>query len=129
MSAPPGYGATTAVAHALADAADVAWVSLDAFDVTPSHFWNQLGAALTRGVAPPGPGIPTLDADEDLLPRMPALIEWLARSTCAWIVLDEVDTDAHSAWQPALAYLVANLPRPIRLVITTAFKWPTSISK
>lgn len=119
MSAPPGHGATTAVAHALADAADVAWVSLDAFDVTPSHFWNQLGAALTRGVAPPGPGIPTLDADEDLLPRMPALIEWLARSTCAWIVLDEVDTDAHSAWQPALAYLVANLPRPIRLVITT----------
>lgn len=119
ISAPPGYGATTAVAHALAGSADVAWVSLDELDVTPLHFWSQLGAALTQRADPSWPALPDLDADADLLSAMPALVEWLDQAACDWIVLDEVAPETHAAWQPALAYLIANLPRSVRLVVTT----------
>lgn len=119
ISAPPGYGATTAVAQALHDAANVAWVSLDAYDITPSHFWNQLGAALTARVGPTDAAIPALATDGEMMARMPTLIEWLHNSPCEWIVLDNVDTEAHAAWQPALAYLIANLPQPVRMVVTT----------
>ena len=119
ISAPPGYGATTAVGHALTDAGGVAWVSLDAYDRTPSHFWNQLGAAVTPEASASGPPIPHLEDEADLLARMPAFIEWLSHSTCSWIVLDDVTTETHGAWQSALAYLIANLPPPIRMVVTT----------
>ena len=46
ISAPPGFGATTAAAFAIADSAAVAWLGLDDLDSAPDSFWAQLVTAL-----------------------------------------------------------------------------------
>ena len=60
-----------------------------------------------------------LSPGPDPLALMPDLIEWLHAYACDWIVLDGVDTETHAAWQPTLAYLIANLPPGTRMIITT----------
>lgn len=108
MSAPPGHGATTALAAALEGPA--AWVRLDERDASPAAFWGQVGAALTRaGLA--GGAVSSA--------RGPDLVDRLSDGPAGWLVLDGLDTRQHRAALADLAYLVANLPTHLRLALTT----------
>ena len=119
VSAPPGYGATTVVAQALAGKSDVAWVALDELDGTPHHLLYQLSAAVTGENAPEGQLGLSDNPGGDLVELMSRLVDRIDQSPITWIVLDGVEWSAHSTWMPALAYLIANVPPRVRLVITT----------
>ena len=94
LSAPPGYGTTTALAQALADEAPVAWLSLDAFDSTPAHLHAQLAAAVSEACGPSWtpPGM----LDDGVLGMMVPFIDALAASGLRWLVLDGYDAEAHA---------------------------------
>lgn len=106
------------------DEPGVAWVSLDGHDGEPSSFWTQVRRAVTdsgtgtAGFSDPHPVVPG-DPDSDPVAFLPALVDWLSDSSCRWLVLDDVDTVAHGALLPGLAYLIANLPPAMRLAVTT----------
>lgn len=119
ISAPPGYGATTAAAHAVAGSIGVAWVGLDALDSADGALLTQLTAALAEvdggyadAMRQGAPGAGGLAA-------MPHLIDALHAGPCDWIVIDGLDTITHATALPELAYLIANLPLATRLIVTT----------
>ncbi len=119
LSAPPGYGATTAAAQVTAGTRATAWVSLDALDSTPSTLAVQLTSALAGLDSSHASTLPSLTGASDPLHLMPELMEWLHAATCEWIVIDGLDTSTHAAVLPSLAYLIANLPPQTRIIVTT----------
>ena len=119
ISAPPGFGATTAAAFAIADSAAVAWLGLDDLDSAPDSFWAQLVTALATLDGHEAEGLPTPTPEMDTLALMPELVEWLHAGACDWIVIDGLDTVIHAACLPSLAYLIANLPPRTRVIVTT----------
>lgn len=125
VSAPAGFGKTTAVAAALprlaADAA-LAWLSLDAQDNEASRFWRYFFAAVETAV----PRQPSLAASLDtpqpppIQPLLTRLINQLAAQTTPLLcVLD----DAHLLDQPDLwqtvGFLLDHAPPTLHLLLLT----------
>jgi LuxR family maltose regulon positive regulatory protein len=97
----------------------VAWISLDEHDATAYRLWGQLTAALAQ-VYPALPvAVRDVTAGVGLVSAMASLVDWLSGQVPTWIVLDGVDAAMHRSSLPALAYLSANLPSSVRLVVTT----------
>ncbi len=117
LVSPPGRGATTAVVHALAATQEVAWVSLDGLDASPAHFRVQLTSALAPLMGSAARNDARVESDETA--HIADIVESLEHARCAWLVLDGLDSTAHSAWLPEVGYLIANLPPRMRVAITT----------
>lgn len=124
VTAPAGYGKTLLLAEWVASRSDhVAWVSLDDDDVTAHRFWSAVLAALAgcaavpessvlrRLAAPTGPE-PDPGFVRDLVDGVDALPVPLA------LVLDDVHELTAPAPVRALAALVRDRPRALRLVLS-----------
>lgn len=122
LSAPAGYGKTTAVLQALDDIdGDVAWLSIDRVDNDPVRFWTHVAAALLDGS----------DGFVDLLDRLAsqpdhidAIVDELvvaveARDHRVILVLD----DMHEVHRPeifeSLSRIVDHPPANLTLVVIT----------
>lgn len=108
LSAPIGYGATTAVAHALQSEASVAWVSLESRDADPMALATQVVSAAAGDSA-----VPAAPWEDPGL----AVLETLAAGDVAWLVLDGLDTRAHANALPLVGELCT--ATPVRVVITS----------
>jgi LuxR family maltose regulon positive regulatory protein len=105
LSAPAGYGATTALAVALRiQPLPVVWVSADGAGDSMAAVWAALGSALGR--SGPGPATP-----DDVLDR-------LHSGPARWLVLDGLDPRVPDG-TVAVGHLVRHLPERVRLAITT----------
>lgn len=127
LVAPPGYGATTAAAHAVTGSgATVAWVDLSG--VASESAWGRL-----RDVVAALPGVEAPDPDSDLD------IAWVAGALSGasdvWLVVDDLDSAAHGDLAARLCELSAALPAGVRLAITShdaglaAMPWPLSTQR
>lgn len=88
-------------------------------DSTPLGFWTQLTASLAGLDGATAAALPSRPPETGTLASMPELVEWLHTATCDWIVIDGLDAETHAGCLPSLAYLIGNLPPPVRLVVTT----------
>ncbi len=126
VSAPPGFGKTTAVVAWLQSHPNglraVAWLSLGETDNQPAIFWAHVIAALQEAVA--RIGAPPLDIPEpgdqadDRIPG--AIVNALAAMGQS---LELVFDDYHVVEQPAVhtgvAFLLEHLPPNVHVVMTT----------
>ena len=104
ISAPAGFGATTALAAAMrAQPLPVLWVSADAPSEGADIAWTALGRAV--GIA--RPAVPTVDEVLDRLHAAPA----------SWLVLDRLQPPAHD--DSRLPYLIRHLPAQHSLALST----------
>jgi hypothetical protein len=104
VSAAQGFGATTAVADALADSR-VAWVRLDAVEGADSDLWDAVAAAA---------GLPVSGY------TVPDLAREVAGAGLAWVVLDGLDADRRSGQLDGIIRFVRLLPSEVRVVVTTS---------
>ena len=114
LSAPVGFGATTAVAQAIKAMGAVAWVSLDTLDADPMSLVVQVAHAADRatGTRTELPGGHPLDA-------VATLIDAMERGGLTALVLDGVDARVHAGAQEVIAYLCEGLPPTTALIVTT----------
>ena len=126
MSAPAGFGKTTALAEWLSSAPDhrlhTAWLSLDAGDNHPASFWAHVIAAL-QGVAP-GIGdevLGVLDSGEPSIETVvaPLLNELSVVPDDIVLVLDDYHVIDASQVLGEIEFLVDHLPANVHLVIAT----------
>jgi LuxR family maltose regulon positive regulatory protein len=126
LSAPAGFGKTTAAAAWVSDAQDrgraVAWVSLDEADDQPATFWTYVVLALQRTA--PTIGANVLPALESGQPPTRALITVLLNELAEQPVdIDLVLDDYHLADSPGVAdgvaFLLDHLPPNLHVIITT----------
>jgi LuxR family transcriptional regulator, maltose regulon positive regulatory protein len=123
VAAPPGFGKTTLLAAWPADAARMAWLSLDEDDNDSARFFVYAVAAL-RTVEPdlgaqalaahrtPGAGL------VDVV--LPILLNELAtRRDEVVLVLDDYHVISNDEIHAAVAYLVERMPSSLRLVLAT----------
>jgi LuxR family maltose regulon positive regulatory protein len=124
VSAPAGFGKTTALAAWLAardDGGSVAWLSLEEQDARPASFWTYVATAL-RPVAPDVGGI--LAQLESAQPPIEHLLTLLVNELGALSHdVDLVLDDYHLVDGPDLAgqmrFLLDHLPPQVHLVIST----------
>ncbi len=126
VSAPAGFGKTTALAEWLASAPDrrlhTAWLSLDGSDNHPTSLWANVIAAL-RGVAPgigdealaalASPGLPIELALGPLLNELSEVPDDIV------LVLDDVHAIDGPNVQAGFEFLIENLPANVHLVLAT----------
>lgn len=114
VSAPVGFGATTAVALALADQERTAWVGMDLLDADPGALAVQVAHAVGQvtGSVPRRPSGGPLEL-------IAAVVEELDREPGVVIVLDGVDARLHHGALEVLSYLCSSLPSASSVVITT----------
>ncbi|MGW2820364.1 LuxR C-terminal-related transcriptional regulator [Streptomyces sp. NPDC001443] len=126
VSAPAGFGKTTAVAEWLAGAADgqrsAAWLSLDARDSRPASFWTYLVTALQRAV--PGVGAGALPLLQSAQPAIETVLATVLNELGALTnPLDLILDDYHLADTPdvrtGMTFLLEHLPPRVHLVICT----------
>jgi len=126
LSAPAGFGKTTAVAAWVADGRDrgraVAWVTLDEGDNHPATFWTYVILALQE--AAPTIGANLLPALESGQPPTRALLTTLLNELAELLVeIDLVLDDYHLADSPEVAegvrFLLDHLPANLHMIITT----------
>ncbi len=125
VSAPPGFGKTSAVAAWIAshpEAPHVAWLSLDEADNDPVRFWNHFLAALGGRLGDfKDRAFAFLDAP---LPSYRALVEGILNALASdpqplILVLDDFHALAHPALLEGIAQLSEHLPDGMRLVLVT----------
>lgn len=114
LSAPVGFGSTTAVAHAIRAMDAVAWVSLDGLDADPMSLVVQVAHAVDRATGGRSelPNGHPLDA-------LTVVIEAMERRGLNGLVLDGVNARTHAGALGVLEYLCDGLPRTTNLVVTT----------
>ena len=126
VSAPAGFGKTTALAEWLASAPDrrlhTAWLSLDESDNHPASLWANVIAAL-RGIAPgigdealaalASPGLPIELVLGPLLNELSAVPDDIV------LVLDDVHAIDGPNVQAGIEYFIDNLPANVHLVLAT----------
>ncbi len=134
VQAPAGYGKTVATVEAIAreDPADVAWLSIDAYDSTELTFWAHLAASidLTRpgvlkqvaesnartseygGVRLAASVLAALPSDDDLL-----------------IVLDDLHHLKSRALWEQLAFFLERTPLGVRVIATTRVVTPLPVER
>ncbi|MGX1545499.1 LuxR C-terminal-related transcriptional regulator [Streptomyces adustus] len=126
VSAPAGFGKTTAVAEWLAGAAvdgrSVAWLSLDARDSQPASFWTYLVTALQRAAPGVGAGaLPLLQSARTAVETVLATV--LNELGALTHPLDLILDDYHLADTPdiraGMTFLLEHLPPQVHLVICT----------
>ncbi|HST64341.1 MAG TPA: LuxR C-terminal-related transcriptional regulator [Mycobacteriales bacterium] len=128
VSAPAGFGKTTALAQWLAQVPPggpaVAWVSLDERDNDPATFWAYVGAALRAatggavGADPPtGTSLTGLVNDLDAAPGEILL------------VLDDYHLVESPAVQDGIAFLVEHAPPGLHLVLATRTDPPLPLAR
>jgi LuxR family maltose regulon positive regulatory protein len=125
VSAPAGFGKTTALAAWLAGAGgaeqQVAWVSLDASDARAEAFWSYVLTALERAAPGSGaPGLALLGAGQPVEAALAAVLNELSvLPDDVVLVLDDYHLAESTEVQPGMAFLVEHLPPQLRLVIST----------
>ena len=123
VSAPPGYGKTTAVRAWCHDRqAAFAWVTLDAGDNDPVRLWRYLAEAVDRIREGLGrgalqrlklPGVAIEDVVDELANGVAAYGDELV------VVVDDVQTVTDAECLASLDYFVERLPSTTRLVVIT----------
>jgi DNA-binding NarL/FixJ family response regulator len=137
VSAPAGFGKTTAVAQWAAAAAQrIAWVSLDADDHDPTRFWTRVLAALDQHL--PGlcrtslsPHAATSQADlPDHAARM-LLNAFEAAPEPVTLVLDDYHVLAaqHATIHRDLAFLIAHMPQTAHIVLISRTEPPLPMAR
>lgn len=121
VSAPAGYGKTTAV-RAWCAARDIspAWVTLDAGDNDPTRLWTHVATAIDR--LHPGVGREALarlnrvgGSVED---GIDALMNGIGvRGTGVVVVLDEADTATDAECLATIDHALSRLPPTVRLIL------------
>ncbi len=125
LSAPAGFGKTTLVSDWLAQLpgqVQVAWLSLDEGDNDPTRFLTYLTAALAKLRRGFGEGIRrALQAPQVLLETvLTALVnELVALPFDVVLVLDDYHVVDEPVVHEALTFLLEQLPRQVRLVLTS----------
>jgi LuxR family maltose regulon positive regulatory protein len=123
VSAPPGYGKTTALrAWCDARATPVAWVTLDAADNDPTRLWAYLASAVDR--VREGVGRVALQRLKTLGASVEPAIDELANGIAAYggeltLVLDDLETVRNVDGLASLDHFVERFPRKARLVFVT----------
>jgi LuxR family maltose regulon positive regulatory protein len=125
ISAPAGFGKTTALAAWLAEAdqqRSVAWLSLEASDRQPASFWTYLVTALHRAAPTVGAGVlPLLQAAQP--PVESVLTTVLNELGALGHDLDLVLDDYHLADGPevaaGMAFLLEHLPPRVHVVLSS----------
>lgn len=137
VSAPAGFGKTTAVAQWAAAARQrVVWVSLDADDQDPMRFWARVLAALD----PHLPGLcrtslsPLAAMSQADLPNHAArmlLNAFEAASEPVTLVLDDYHVLAaqHATIHRDLAFLIAHVPQTAHLVLISRTEPPLPLAR
>jgi LuxR family maltose regulon positive regulatory protein len=134
VAAPAGYGKTSLLsAWAERQTGRLAWVTLDAMDTDPQHFWTYVIVALDALC--PGVGAPALD----LLWGMPSapieavltmLLNAIADLTDRLIlVLDDYHTITTPAIQQAITFLLDHLSSRLHLVLAARATPPLPIAR
>lgn len=114
ISAPIGFGATTAVAQAFAGRGDIAWVSLTALEADPQIFATQV---LTAVHDPRSPAPPTVESSP--LELIAAALDDMDDMGVEALILDGLNARLHSPALDLVRYLGAHLPDSSGLVLTT----------
>jgi LuxR family maltose regulon positive regulatory protein len=136
VSAPPGFGKSTLLAFELARQTDpqrqVAWLSLDANDNTPTAFWTYLIAALQKVASDVGErALALLELNPPPLDTVPAaLINDLA--TLAGnlvVVLDDYHVVDNRDIHAGVSLLVDHLPPQVSLVIASRADPPFPLAR
>ncbi len=120
LSAPAGYGKTTAVAHYLIrENIKHAWLSIDESDNDPVTFWRYLASAISRCVENSDIGSLSIDARlvaSNLSAEL--LISILEKiHECFVIVLDDYHLIKNNTVLESVEYFIKYLPQNIKLII------------
>ena len=125
ISAPPGFGKTTAVAAWLERAREgsaVAWLSLDEGDRDPVPFWTSVLAAVRA--AAPGVGDGVLEALQQERPAIEPLLAGMLNELDdlgrdLFLVLDDYHLADGPAITDGMVFLLDHLPPSVHVVLTT----------
>ena len=141
VSAPAGFGKTTAVSDWLADIAQrqprarVGWLSLDAADNDLTRLMTHLAAALNSvGMRIEVSVVEALHSATDIAP-LGAFVNQLARAGHespgeVWVlILDDYHVIESADVHRAIAFLVDHLPAHLRLLITTRSDPPLPLAR
>jgi LuxR family maltose regulon positive regulatory protein len=132
LDAPAGFGKTTLLAQWCADAARVAWVSLDSGDNDPGRFWAYVIAALRT--VEPGVGTAALQALRRLgadLRRtvLPSLLNELSTiDPPLALVLDDYHAVTNPDCHASLAYFLDHRPPGVHVALSTRSDPPLSLA-
>lgn len=122
VSAPAGFGKSTLLVSALADAPQVAWVSLDARDSDPTRFWTYVLHAIEG--ASPGcatAGLALLDASNRSLEDVVVSLvnEVSVRSEDVILVLDDYHLADSPEVSDSVTLLLEHRPPQLHLILGT----------
>ena len=125
ISAPPGFGKTTAVAAWLErprEGSAVAWLSLDEGDRDPVPFWTSVLAAVRA--AAPGVGDGVLEALQQERPAIEPLLAGMLNELHdlgrdLFLVLDDYHLADGPAITDGMVFLLDHLPPSVHVVLTT----------
>lgn len=133
VSAPPGFGKTTATLSALLPLAaeedvQLAWLSLASEDDEPVRFWRYVIAALQRATSVEGEPLLGEEVAQALTSPQPPFISSLlpgllngiaARSQDLLLVLDDAHLITHSDIYQGLGFLLEHAPPNLHLLLAT----------
>lgn len=138
VSAPAGYGKTTAVRSWLKGREkDTAWLSLDEEDNDPERFWTYLLSALQSLCSDIGRNSLEIMQSKSVLSDQynsfnqlltPLLNNLFFLQTPSFLVIDDYHLINEKSIHQDLAFFIENLPPTLHLVVTTRSDppWPLS---
>ncbi|HZF86317.1 MAG TPA: AAA family ATPase, partial [Burkholderiaceae bacterium] len=137
ITAPAGYGKTTALAQFVAQVeplgAACAWLSLDAEDNDPLRFMRYLAAALHRADATLGRGA-LAQTEGGTMVSLDAIVASLLHDLTGHtgrllVVLDDFHLVQAEGVHRKLEWLMAHLPPTVGLVVASRRRLPMSLSQ
>jgi LuxR family maltose regulon positive regulatory protein len=134
VSAPPGFGKTTALSEWIPTSQDcVAWLALDEGDNDPTRFWVYVIAALQKLRGDLGENaLAMLQMSES--PPTTSILATLINEIAAFpdsfsLVLDDYHFITTPALHEALTFLLNHLPRNMRVILTTRVDPPLPLAQ
>ena len=125
VSAPPGFGKTTALAAWLAERGQVesvAWLSLEETERSAASFWTYVLTSLASVVPGVGAGVmPLLQSPQ---PPIEVVLTTVLNQLCAreddlYLVLDDYHLADGPGIAPGMAFLLDHLPPRVHVVLST----------